>query len=588
MDLSAATAVDADLSASLSPTLLGVQAQLSRVAEASASLRSVAELPSVSVLSAGAALAEDVQALDQFRATAYTATAKLQSVLSIGVDLVGSATLSVDGLLDTLHTSVVGLQTGVGGAIAAIASLPSASLPVSGSLPALQKSLSSLQADLGKSATSLQEVVSQRSTAGNANSSGSPATQNAASAWTANDLPILEGTISLPRTGAWHCTLDLSADEAPSVGSKLTIKDGQTSFVSTVLRSGVVGGRASLRAVGGAGGLRKTVPANSWTDVPLRIPLRDTLAAVGETLSTTVDDSLLTARLAHWTRDGGSAGTAITTLLAAQGAVWRVLADGTVWAGVESWPVQSVSGGEVLKPDPEAATFTLASDTLELEPGRTFLGRKVSRVEHRLEPNSVRTFYWAEDEATPATALDRVKESLARFIRWVMRDVTYHKLYPAKVQLQHDDGTLDLYPDDESIRGRGLTAVKIRHGLPGCVVRVSAGAKVLLGFEGGDPYRPYAALWEPDSLESISFDNGTQALARVGDLVMSGGAGTPIIITVGATPVPVLTPSGPGTIAPGTLIIGLVSFSENPLAIGPFAEPLYGAIAGPGAPKLLG
>lgn len=107
--------------------------------------------------------------------------------------------------------------------------------------------------------------------------------------------------------------------------------------------------------------------------------------------------------------------------------------------------------------------------------------------------------------------------SLERFIRWVMRDTKYHALYPCTVEGQAADGTLDLTPDDAAIRGTGTQNVKIRHGLPGVRVKVKQGARILLGFEAGDPKRPFASLWEPGAIEEISVDGGTQPVSRAGD-----------------------------------------------------------------------
>lgn len=118
--------------------------------------------------------------------------------------------------------------------------------------------------------------------------------------------------------------------------------------------------------------------------------------------------------------------------------------------------------------------------------------------------------------------LDRIKEPLAAFVRWVMRDVTYHRLYSCSVQGQDAAGLLDLLPDDETIRGTGLSKVKIRHGLPGFTVKVPTGASVLLGFENGDPRKPYASLWDPGSVTSLTFDQGTKAVARVDDTAVCG------------------------------------------------------------------
>jgi hypothetical protein len=110
-----------------------------------------------------------------------------------------------------------------------------------------------------------------------------------------------------------------------------------------------------------------------------------------------------------------------------------------------------------------------------------------------------------------------VSEALKRVIRAVMRDTRFHKLYPCTVESQDANGLLDLTPDDQELRGTGLGAVPIRHGLPGFTVKVKSGARLLLGFEAGDPKRPYAALWEPGAVEEIVFDSGTNPVACDGD-----------------------------------------------------------------------
>lgn len=120
-----------------------------------------------------------------------------------------------------------------------------------------------------------------------------------------------------------------------------------------------------------------------------------------------------------------------------------------------------------------------------------------------------------------------------------MRDARYHALYPCTVEAQAADGTLDLTPDDEKIRGTGLQAVTIRHGLPGITVKVKAGARLLLGFEAGDPKRPFAALWEPGAIEEISVDGGNQPVTRKGDAVTVFWP--PSVPVVGVTPVGAFT-----------------------------------------------
>lgn len=134
-------------------------------------------------------------------------------------------------------------------------------------------------------------------------------------------------------------------------------------------------------------------------------------------------------------------------------------------------------------------------------------------------------------------------ESLQKFIRWVMRDVTYHKHYTATVQLQAGD-TVDLLPDDPAIRGNGLSGVPIMYGLPGVKATVAPGTKMTLFFENGDPSKPRAAMWEGGHIE-LSFANGVMPIGRVGDQVVIP-AGIPVSTTgtaaaqTGATTAPAI------------------------------------------------
>jgi hypothetical protein len=112
-----------------------------------------------------------------------------------------------------------------------------------------------------------------------------------------------------------------------------------------------------------------------------------------------------------------------------------------------------------------------------------------------------------------------VRESLATFIRWVMRDVRYLGTYACTVQGQVGN-LLDVLPDDEELAGKGLSGIPIKHGLPGFAVMVRTGARVLLAFENGDPTKPYVALWDSGSVISVEFEGGLSApIARASDTV---------------------------------------------------------------------
>lgn len=127
-----------------------------------------------------------------------------------------------------------------------------------------------------------------------------------------------------------------------------------------------------------------------------------------------------------------------------------------------------------------------------------------------------------------------VPETLKAIIRWVMRDVKYHKHYVATVQRQLGDA-VDLLPDDPEIRGTGLSNVPIMYGLPGVSATVAPGTKMTLFFENGDPTKPRAAMWEGGHI-TLSFNNGVLPVCRVSDTVvinplgLTAGVGGPAIV----------------------------------------------------------
>jgi hypothetical protein len=130
-----------------------------------------------------------------------------------------------------------------------------------------------------------------------------------------------------------------------------------------------------------------------------------------------------------------------------------------------------------------------------------------------------------------------VRESLERFILAVTRKHLYLAQYECTVEAQHDDDTLDLLPDDERVRGTGCSRVEIKHGLPGVRVRVLTGSRVLLGFVGGEPSKPYASLWSSEAIESLGFNGGTSPVARVGDAVTCyWPASVPFVGTLSGSP----------------------------------------------------
>lgn len=85
--------------------------------------------------------------------------------------------------------------------------------------------------------------------------------------------------------------------------------------------------------------------------------------------------------------------------------------------------------------------------------------------------------------------------------------------YDATVKAMNDDGTVDIKPDSTRW-GAGLSRVPIRHGLPGVTVVVKQNARVRLGFANGDEQRPFVALWDPGSLDTLTVTAETKIIVK--------------------------------------------------------------------------
>lgn len=129
---------------------------------------------------------------------------------------------------------------------------------------------------------------------------------------------------------------------------------------------------------------------------------------------------------------------------------------------------------------------------------------------------------------------DRIKSAFTRIVLSIVARTDYHALYPATALAQNADLSLELRPDNPKMPQ--LSKVKIRTGIPGVSIKVAAGARFLLGYENGDPKRPYAGLWDTSELVEISFNGGLVGLAKAGhqhDYVSPVGAA---VTTNGVTP----------------------------------------------------
>ncbi|WP_337869852.1 hypothetical protein [Meiothermus sp.] len=100
-------------------------------------------------------------------------------------------------------------------------------------------------------------------------------------------------------------------------------------------------------------------------------------------------------------------------------------------------------------------------------------------------------------------------------------------LYPSRVLRDHGDMRLDLEPDRPDLPN--LVRVPLRTMLPGVVVRVRRDARVLLGFENGDPSRPVATLFDGGALEALTIHAQTSITLQTPDLDLGAEGGTGVL-----------------------------------------------------------
>lgn len=317
-------------------------------------------------------------------------------------------------------------------------------------------------------------------------------------------------------TGAWLAELEADGDALPD-GAVLDVAGEK--WTGTAWSADVYAGRLRATIVGGAGGLATELDAKSYRGAAYGAILADVLTKSGETASSSSVD-LSSSVAPAWTRTAGRVDQALDELAAGLALTWRVLRDGTIWFGSDAW--ETVSPDYVLiSRDPAQRIDLIAPKVPIVRPGQSFDGHHVDRVVTTIGgPGLRQEIWWSEAGGEP----DTIAAILGRWAdRTIGRRLDYLALYPATVAKQAGDGALELVPDDPRIKGFGLLPLRIRNGLPGLKVTVPSGARVLIGFEAGDPTRPYAALWDPEcGVSSVVFDGGDHEVARKTDTVNCG------------------------------------------------------------------
>ena len=370
-------------------------------------------------------------------------------------------------------------------------------------------------------------------------------------AYTLNGLPIISASVYEPRDGNWTADLEVDAAEDIAAGSAVAMSLGDAAFAGSVYRGGVESGRWMGRIQGGSGGLLATLAPKNYALVTLSAVLSEIATAASQALASDSMD-LSTYQVANWQRTAGAAAHAVQDIADELGVPWRITRAGELRLGQASFAELDSSQIEIVA-DPAIGSVVYAPDADPIiQPGVAIDGRPVSYVSTLLSAGQLRQEIYFDDSTKAVNG--RIKGSLQAIIEAVVgRRLAYHALWPATVAAQVA-GQLELVPDDAELKGLGLGNIRIRHGEPGYTTEVPPGSRCLIGFEAGDPKRPYVAQWLANtSVTSITFENGTQDIARTEDavdigawsVVMAGPAVSAIEVVPPGGGLPVQIPIAP-------------------------------------------
>jgi len=351
-----------------------------------------------------------------------------------------------------------------------------------------------------------------------------------------NGKDLLGAVITETVTGNWTAELEVDSDDALS--GRVTIDIDGVVWLGSVARASLEEGRVHAFCVGGNGALGQELAARHYLTSSMATHLRDILSPGGETLSATTDAALIHTSMPRWSRRRGTIGMLVAQVARDSDANWRVLRDGSVWLGHESWPAAKTAEWDELERVP--GRLVLSTEAPVVVPGSSLEGKNIVGVVTTLGPEALTqdiTF------ADPDSVLDRAK----RFMTGILESLIGHRLdygawYPSVVIGQSADlETLELYPDSAVIRGQGIARVPLRHGLPGCKVQVTPGSRVILFFEDSDPQQPAAGLWPTGSgVLSLSIESTVALTLKApiinvqGNLAVTGNVSAAGIAASGA------------------------------------------------------
>ncbi len=304
---------------------------------------------------------------------------------------------------------------------------------------------------------------------------------------------VVNGRLLLKRRGNWTLyAYDLAGDAPPS--GQVACEWLGTQLLGHVLRSGLADGAVDAVITGGRTEHSKRLSAAMYDyQVPVALVLQGILSEQGEQGSATIDPALLRRTLARYNKVAGTLGQQLDQLADALGVVWRILLDGSVWLGVDTYatagPFEHVLSAEWR---PGSSRLLIEPDAIGLLPGQSYSGPqgytgaafavRVSDIAYCIGPEKTTATAYALDAR--ADGESGISGALRAVVREETAHMRYSKPHAGKVLLQRPDGTLDVRLDDPDFAP--LTSVQVRVPVAGAKLTVPDGARCIVEFEDGN------------------------------------------------------------------------------------------------------
>lgn len=338
-----------------------------------------------------------------------------------------------------------------------------------------------------------------------------------------NNFPIIECHLTMPKIGAWLAS-DVLIDSPLEfkIGDNVVMQFLDQTFNGTIIDTGVFKQFQMCTIVGGTGKMPDYLVSKSYNSIPLGQVVKDIARATGHVVSDTSNVDLLNSYLLRWSLLKLQASLAITKLLEPSISLWRILPDGTLWVGKETYAPLNPDDFLIIEKFPEQGRWNIYNESYLIQPLTSLDGINIQQVEYYLKENDLTMSVFFTD--TFGDSIDNLTNQ--------DDNILYNSIYRCQVVQQHSDGTVDLLPNPSNdVIKNGFSSVPIIYPLPGMKITVPTNTICFVQFANGDPQYPRVFAWEntpslpspPTDASSVEIIHATaKAAARKYDTVEIG------------------------------------------------------------------